>query len=182
MNFPFICSNIPASRVYGVYISQPIRYSGACAQYSDFLYRAQLLTQKVLKQVYVAPRLMSSLQKLYVHQNLIDSLYVDCVFPLSLWSTWVHPQLLVGSVLLIFLVFRLLTFVLFVFVLCLMYTMLPVSLDCPFLTALRFLSRFILQIYVSPQHSFKRFIHQSLPISEYTTFLLLCFTIWNEHI
>jgi len=29
---------------YGVYISQLIRYSRACAQYSDFLDRAQLLT------------------------------------------------------------------------------------------------------------------------------------------
>jgi hypothetical protein len=45
VNFPFISSNIPASLVHGVYISQLIRYSGACAQYSDFLDRAQLLTQ-----------------------------------------------------------------------------------------------------------------------------------------
>jgi len=31
--FPFISSNIPASPVYGVYISQHIRYSKACAQF-----------------------------------------------------------------------------------------------------------------------------------------------------
>ena len=35
VNFPFISSNIPASRVYGVYISQPIRYSNDFSQYSD---------------------------------------------------------------------------------------------------------------------------------------------------
>jgi hypothetical protein len=30
VNFPFICSNIPTAPVYGVYISQMIRYSRAC--------------------------------------------------------------------------------------------------------------------------------------------------------
>ena len=58
-------SNIPASAVYGDYISQLIRYSRVCTKYSDFLDRAQLLTQKLLKQGYVAPRLMSSLQIFY---------------------------------------------------------------------------------------------------------------------
>ncbi len=62
VNFPFISSNIPTSPAYGVYILQLIRYSSACAQYSDFLDRAQLLTQKLLKQGYVAPSLKSSLQ------------------------------------------------------------------------------------------------------------------------
>jgi len=62
-NFPFISSNILASPAYGVYISQLIRYSRACAQYSDLVDGAQLLTQKLLKQRYVAPRLKSSLQK-----------------------------------------------------------------------------------------------------------------------
>jgi hypothetical protein len=60
-NFPFISWNIPASPAYGVYISQ----------YSDFLDRAQLLTQKLLKQGYFAPK--SSLQKFYGgHHDLID--------------------------------------------------------------------------------------------------------------
>ena len=57
VNFPFISSNIPALPAYGVYISQLLRYSWACVQYSDFLDRAQLLTQKLLKQVYVVPML-----------------------------------------------------------------------------------------------------------------------------
>jgi hypothetical protein len=44
-----------------------MRYAGAYVKY-----RAQLLTQKVLKQGYVAPRLKSSLQKLYGrHHNLL---------------------------------------------------------------------------------------------------------------
>jgi len=57
--FPFISTNIPAFPVYGVYISQLIRYSRAYAQYIDFLDRAQLLTQKLLKQGYITLRLKS---------------------------------------------------------------------------------------------------------------------------
>jgi hypothetical protein len=73
VNFPFLGTNIPASPAYGIYMSQLMCYCRACAQYSDFLDRVQLLTQKLLKQDYVAPRLKSSLQKLYGrHHNLVD--------------------------------------------------------------------------------------------------------------
>ena len=65
------CS-ITASPVNGVYISQLIRYSRAIAQYNTFMDRAQLLTQMLLKQGYVALRLKSSLQKCYCHHNLVD--------------------------------------------------------------------------------------------------------------
>ena len=63
VNFPFISSNSPASPAYWVYVihNSIIPYSRACAQYSDFLTRAQLLTQRILKQGYVAPRLKASL-------------------------------------------------------------------------------------------------------------------------
>jgi len=68
----FINSNMPASPVYEVYISQLIRYSRACAQYSDFLDGVQQLTKKLLKQGYVTPRLRSSLKKNFHgrHHNL----------------------------------------------------------------------------------------------------------------
>jgi hypothetical protein len=39
LNFPNMCSNIPASPAYGVYISQLIRYARASSNYSDFLKR-----------------------------------------------------------------------------------------------------------------------------------------------
>jgi hypothetical protein len=69
----FISKNIPASSAYGVYISQLIRYSRACAQYIEFLDKAQLLTQKLLKQGYADPRLKSTLHILYGrHHNLVD--------------------------------------------------------------------------------------------------------------
>ena len=38
VNFPYICSNIPAAPAYGVYISQLIRYSRAGGSYKDFLF------------------------------------------------------------------------------------------------------------------------------------------------
>ena len=44
VNFPFICSNIPAAPAYGVYISQLIRYSRGCGSYQYFLYKGLLLT------------------------------------------------------------------------------------------------------------------------------------------
>jgi hypothetical protein len=37
LNLPFICSNIPAAPAYGVYISQLMRFYGACGSYQDFL-------------------------------------------------------------------------------------------------------------------------------------------------
>ena len=43
VNFPFICSNIPAAPAYGVFISQLIRYSRACGTYQDFLDKGLLL-------------------------------------------------------------------------------------------------------------------------------------------
>ena len=48
MNFPFICSNIPAGPAYGVYISELIRYSRTCGFYQYFLDRGFLLTRKLL--------------------------------------------------------------------------------------------------------------------------------------
>ena len=62
---PFISSNIP--------VSQLIRYSRACAEYSDVLDWAQLLPQNILNQDHVTPRLKSSLRKFYGrHHNLVD--------------------------------------------------------------------------------------------------------------
>jgi hypothetical protein len=48
VNFPFLCSNIPLSPAYGVYISQLIRCARACFAYEDFSKRGKLLTNKRL--------------------------------------------------------------------------------------------------------------------------------------
>ena len=69
--------------IYGVYILQLIRYARARVQYSDFLERGQLLSQKLLSQGYVTPRLESSLRKFYSrHYDLVDH-YVRDIGPTS---------------------------------------------------------------------------------------------------
>jgi hypothetical protein len=47
VNFPFLCSNIPLSPAYSVYISQFIRYARACFPCEDFSKQGKLLTKKV---------------------------------------------------------------------------------------------------------------------------------------
>jgi hypothetical protein len=73
VNFPFICSNIPAAPAYGVYISQLIQYSRACGSYQEFLDRGLLLTRKQLTQGFLLVKLKSSLRKFYGrHHDLVD--------------------------------------------------------------------------------------------------------------
>ena len=52
INFPNMCSNIPASPAYGVYISQLIRYARASSNYSDFLKHHLHLRNRLLDQGY----------------------------------------------------------------------------------------------------------------------------------
>jgi hypothetical protein len=79
VNFPVICSNIPAAPVYGVYISQLIRYSRACGSYQDFLDRGLLLTRKLLNQGFLLVKLKSSLRKFYGHHHDFVDRYVISV-------------------------------------------------------------------------------------------------------
>ena len=73
VNFPFICSNIPAAPAYGGYISQMIRYSRACGSYQYFLDRGLLRTRKLLNQWFLLVKLKSSLRKCYGrHHDLVD--------------------------------------------------------------------------------------------------------------
>ena len=52
ITFPNMCSNIPASPAYGVYISQLTRYARASSNYSDFLERHLHLRNRLLDQGY----------------------------------------------------------------------------------------------------------------------------------
>ena len=73
VNFPFLCSNIPSSPAYGVFVSQLIRYARASSLYIDFIARGKLLTGKLLQQGYIVPKLKRSLKKFYGrHQCLVD--------------------------------------------------------------------------------------------------------------
>jgi hypothetical protein len=59
--FPNMCTNIPASPAYGVYISQLIRYARASSNYSDFLNGHLHLRNRLLDQGYEKIRLIRSL-------------------------------------------------------------------------------------------------------------------------
>ena len=73
VNFPFICSNMPAAPVYEVYISQMIPYSRACGSYQDFTDRGLLLTRKLLNKGFLLARLKSSLRNFYGrHYDFVD--------------------------------------------------------------------------------------------------------------
>ena len=73
INFPNMCSNIPASPAYGVYISQLIRYARASSNYSDFLKRYLHLRDKLLDQGYKKIRLIRSLKKfIFRYQDLVE--------------------------------------------------------------------------------------------------------------
>ncbi|KAJ8320279.1 hypothetical protein KUTeg_001866 [Tegillarca granosa] len=77
VNFPFLCSNIPASPAYGIYVSQLVRYGRACSHYGDFLQRSKLLTIKLLTQGYCKPGLIRALKKFYGrHHNIVDKYVV----------------------------------------------------------------------------------------------------------
>ena len=73
INFPNMCSNIPASPAYGVYISQLIRYARASSNYSDFLKRHLHLRNRLLDQGYEKIRLIRSLKKfIFRYQYLVE--------------------------------------------------------------------------------------------------------------
>ena len=73
VNFPFLCSNIPESPAYGVFISQLIRYSRAYSGYLDFLLRKKLLTSKLLHRGYRSYKLRNTFGKFYGrHHELTD--------------------------------------------------------------------------------------------------------------
>ena len=78
VNFPFLCSNIPLSPAYGVYMSQLIRYARASYKYEDFLARGKLLTNKLLTQGYVKPKLVTIIKKFYGrHPTLVEKYVVS---------------------------------------------------------------------------------------------------------
>ena len=70
-NFPHLCSTIPISPSYGVYISQLIRYAWACSTYNQFLIRGGLLTNKLMSK----SRLQTAFSKFYSRYNDLNCQY-----------------------------------------------------------------------------------------------------------
>ena len=68
-----MCSNIPASPAYGVYISQLIRYARASSNYSDFLKHHLHLRIRLMDQGYNKINLIRSLKKfIFRYQDLVE--------------------------------------------------------------------------------------------------------------
>jgi hypothetical protein len=72
INFPNMCSNIPAFPAYGINISQLIRYARAICNYSDFLKRHSHPRNRLLDQGYKKIRLIPSLKKLYSDSRFLS--------------------------------------------------------------------------------------------------------------
>jgi hypothetical protein len=79
INFPNMCSNIPAPPTYGVYISQLIRYARVSSNYSDFFKRHLYLRNRLLDQGYKKIRLIRSLKKfIFRYQDLVEKIFCLC--------------------------------------------------------------------------------------------------------
>ena len=78
INFPNMCSNIPASPAYGAYISQLIRYARASSNYSDVLKRHLYLRNRLVDQGYKTIRLIRSLKTfIFRYQDLVEKYSVS---------------------------------------------------------------------------------------------------------
>jgi hypothetical protein len=69
MRFTYLCSNIPSSPAYGVYISHLIQYARACSTYNQFLIRGCLLTNELMSQGFLQSPTQTALRKFYGHYN-----------------------------------------------------------------------------------------------------------------
>ena len=63
VNYPFMCSNIPAKPTYGVYLSQLVRISRICDEFSSFVARHRLLTARLIKQGFWYDKLCITFKK-----------------------------------------------------------------------------------------------------------------------
>ncbi len=85
INFPYLCSNIPTSPAYGVYIYKLIRYARACSNYSDFLERHKHLRTRLLSQEYDEMRLKVLLQNSFSNTSTKIWLKIFSIFYYHHW-------------------------------------------------------------------------------------------------
>ena len=79
VNYPFMCSNIPARPTYFVYISQLIRINRICDNFNTFVKRHRLLTERLIRQVFWYNKLCNSLKKFAKRYNAELSKYNVCI-------------------------------------------------------------------------------------------------------
>ena len=70
-----MCSNIQAKPTYGVYISQLIRICRICDNYSSFLSRHKLLTERLVRQGFWYNKLCITFKKFARRYNVLISRY-----------------------------------------------------------------------------------------------------------
>ena len=77
VNFPFLDGDVPRRALYGVYISQLIRFARVCNNVADFNAQNICLTVKLLQQGYRYHKLRKTFSKLYRrHNDLISKFNV----------------------------------------------------------------------------------------------------------
>jgi hypothetical protein len=79
-----MCSNIPASPAYGVYISQLIRYARVSSNYSDFLKRHLHLRNRLLDQGYKKIRLIRYFVQAFLKKWWVETDFKAPNLPFSL--------------------------------------------------------------------------------------------------
>ena len=75
VNFPFLDGDFPRRTVYGVYISQLIRFARVSSCESDFNCRNNALTAKLLRQGYRYHKLRKTFSKFYRHHSGLAEKY-----------------------------------------------------------------------------------------------------------
>ena len=75
INYPYLDSNIPRGPAYGVYVSRLVAFGRTCSNFSDFAYRHDLLTTKLMKQGYTVKYLRRVFLKFTHKQRELLSKY-----------------------------------------------------------------------------------------------------------
>ena len=79
VNYPYMCSNIPAKPTYGVFVSQLIRISRICDNYVSFVKRHRLLTERLIKQAFWYNKLRVSFKKFSRRHSMLFNKYAVSV-------------------------------------------------------------------------------------------------------
>lgn len=75
VNYPHLDGDVPRATSYGVYISQLTRFARACSNVSDFNYRNQVITDKLLKQGFRYHKLRRTFTKFYRRNEFLLDKY-----------------------------------------------------------------------------------------------------------
>ena len=75
VNFPYMNSNIPIKPAYGIYISQLVRIGRICEEYSAFMDRNRMITDRLIKQGFRYSKLCKTFKKFSRNHRTIFNRY-----------------------------------------------------------------------------------------------------------